>query len=258
MRHGAHKLIAAAVALCCAAAAFAAPKDITLSLQDYPPFMGETLPHRGLMTAVISAAFKQAGIPVKLTPTPNNRAIEGARHGWYDGSFGWAKNPEREADLYYSQPVMSLRMVFCHRAGLSYPWQSLADLSRWRIGITEGNYYSDAFSNLVAKGVLTVDRASSDVQTLRKLVAGRVDLVPIDAEVGPYVLSSKQFSAAERAQVSCQSRAYWEAPLHVVISRTRADGPELIRKFDAALAQMRASGEFDRIVERARADINRR
>ncbi|WP_144290555.1 hypothetical protein [Chitinilyticum litopenaei] len=80
----------------------AASKAVTLTLQDYPPFMGQNLPHKGLMSRVVVAAFARAGIAVTLVPTPNNRAIEAPRRGLYDGSFGWARSPEREKDLHYT------------------------------------------------------------------------------------------------------------------------------------------------------------
>jgi polar amino acid transport system substrate-binding protein len=97
-------------------AGMAQAETIQLTLQEYPPYMGEKLPYQGLLTRVVVAAFAQQKIGVKLESVPNRRAIDGVRMGLYSGGFGWAKNPEREKDLFYTDPVLSLRMVFCQGA----------------------------------------------------------------------------------------------------------------------------------------------
>lgn len=74
-------------------------------------------------------------------------------------------------------------MLF-QRRGERYPWHTLADLSRYRFGITVGNFYSDTFTRLQEKGVLKVDTAGDDVSNLRKLAAGRIDLFPMESEAG--------------------------------------------------------------------------
>ncbi|WP_028456654.1 substrate-binding periplasmic protein [Chitinilyticum litopenaei] len=150
---------------------------------------------------------------------------------------------------------MALRMVFCQRKGETYAWDELADLTPHRVGATTGNYYSEQFVVLAENGQLHVDYANSDVNNFRKLLSRRIDLFPIDAEVGPYLMAT-QLKAEEAAQLSCPAKAYWTAPLHVVISRKRADGPELVSKFNAGLAALKQSGEFERLLELSRQDIN--
>ncbi|MBE9608587.1 substrate-binding periplasmic protein [Chitinilyticum piscinae] len=232
-----------------------AAQSITLTLQEYPPFMGKDLPYQGLLTRVVVAAFAQQHIAVKLESVPNNRAIEAPRRGLYDGSFGWARSPEREKDLFYTESVMALRMVFCQRKGESYPWQTLEELAPYRIGATSGNYYSDDFTNLQKSGVLQVDFAGSDVANLRKLLGKRIDLFPIDAEVGPYLMATN-LAPEETTQLSCQDKAYWTAPLHVVISRQRQDGGQLVQQFNTGLAKLKQSGEFARMLDETRRQIN--
>ncbi|WP_255990449.1 substrate-binding periplasmic protein [Chitinolyticbacter albus] len=232
--------------------AHAAP--LVLTLQEYPPFMGTRLAGNGMLSQAVVTVFERAGYAVQLQSVPNNRAIEAPRQGMADGSFGWARTPERERDLHYTAPVMSLRMVFCQKAGRSFNWQSLEDLAPYTIGTTLGNTYSEGFDALLVSGKLRTDVAPSDVANLRKLLVGRVDLFPIDAEVGPYLMA-QQLSAAQRQQLSCPDQAYWSAPLHVVISRKRADGANIVAAFDKALATMQKSGELDALIAAARQRI---
>lgn len=221
-------------------------RSLTLSLPDYPPYMGEQLVEQGILTQVVRTVFLRAGIHIKLVAVPNNRAIEGARNGLYDGSFGWARTPEREADLYYSAPVMSLRMVFCQRRGENYRWSTLADLAPHRLGVTRGNFYSSDFDALVSAGTLL-----TDVANLRKLLARRIDLLPIDAEVGPFLIQTA-LSAEQSRKLISPPQAYWSAPLHVVLTRQQPGNAALLRRFDARLASMRASGELEKLIATTR------
>ncbi|WP_187359879.1 substrate-binding periplasmic protein [Chitinolyticbacter meiyuanensis] len=239
---------------CAMLSAFCQAAPLTLTLQEYPPFMGEQLPAKGMLTEAVVRVFERAGYPVELQYVPNNRAIEAPRQGAVDGSFGWARTPERERDLMYTAPVMSLRMVFCQRVGAQVRWEALTDLTPYRIGTTLGNFYSSDFDRLVQSGKLHTDNAPSDVANLKKLLAGRIDLFPIDAEVGPYLMS-RHLTAAQRARLTCPDKAYWSAPMHVVISRKRADGAAIVAAFDKALSQMQLSGELERLIAATRQRI---
>ncbi|QLG87429.1 transporter substrate-binding domain-containing protein [Chitinibacter bivalviorum] len=238
-----------------ASAANAFAEQITLTLQEYPPYMGEKLAYKGLLTRVVVAAFEQQKISVKLESVPNNRAIEGVRLGYYEGGFGWAKNPEREKDLVYSDPVLSLRMVFCLQKGRVIEWKKLNDLAPYKIGVTAGNFYSDDFDKLVKSGVLKTDVSNSDVANFKKLGAGYIDVFPIDAEVGPYVMA-KNLSAGEQNKLTCQNQAYWNAPLHVVFDRKNPKAERWASQFNAGLRALSESGQLPRLIESTRREIN--
>ncbi|WP_169721088.1 substrate-binding periplasmic protein [Chitinibacter tainanensis] len=230
-------------------------EDITLTLQEYPPYMGDALPHKGLLTRIVVAAFAQQKITAKLVAVPNKRAIDGVRMGLYEGGFGWAKNPEREKDLIYTDPILSLSMVFCQKRGREISWKKLPDLATYRIGITSGNFYSDEFDNLVKAGVLKVDASNSDVSNLRKLNAGYIDVLPIDVEVGPYLIA-QNLGEDERKNIVCPPQAYWSAPLHVVLDRKNPKSPRWATEFNIGLRKLLESGQLNTLLDQARKDIN--
>jgi len=230
---------------------FAKPHlSVVLSSDEWPPYLGSQLPFHGILSHVVTAAFAKANVDVSYRFLPNNRSLQSARNGTVDGSLGWAPSEERLHDLLYSQAVMSARMVFFQRRSDSVHWQQLSDLSGLRIGTTVGNYYSDAFEQLLKQGVLHTDVAADDLSNLRKLLAHRIDLFPSDEEVGQFLLS-RHFSPLQAAQLS-SSQAFWQAPLHVVIWRGHSHGDELIARFNQGLQALHDSGDFDRIVREAR------
>jgi polar amino acid transport system substrate-binding protein len=221
-------------------------EPVTITLHEYPPLMSEELAGKGLLSQIVTEAFAVAGVTVKLVTVSTNRAIEGPRAGLYTGSMGWARNPDRERDLYFSDPVMLLRMVFCQLRVRQFSWLSLDDLSERRLGITAGNYYSEGFSQLQAAGRLNVDVAGSDVANLRKLLVRRIDMLPIGSDTAEYLMD-RNLTAEEHAQITCGGRAYWNAPVHVVISRKVPRGEELLQRFNRGLGVLRATGAIERM-----------
>jgi len=240
--------------LACAASQLA-PMQIVLSNQEYPPYLGASMPGFGLMSRVVSTAFLLENVKVRYAFFPNNRALQSARAGLVDGSLGWAITPERLQDLWYSDAVMSLRMVFFQRAGPDISWRTLSDLSRYRIGVTSGNTYSDEFTRLQTSHGLYVETAADDLTNFRKLLAGHIDLFPIDGEVGAMLLS-RQFNVTQRRLIVAQPSSFWSADMHVVIWRKQPLAAELIRRFNLGLRQLRASGEYARLVDQTRKEIN--
>lgn len=224
--------------------------SIVLASDEWPPYLGSNLPDNGILSRVVTAAFARANVMVTYRFLPNNRSLQSARNGTADGSLGWAPSPERLQDLLYSQLVMSARMVFFQRKSDQRRWAQLADLAGLRIGITIGNFYSAEFDRLVQQGVLHTDGAADDLSNFRKLLARRIDLFPIEEDVGQFLLA-RNFSPLQAGQL-VSSPAFWSAPLHVVIWRRHPQGAELIARFNRGLQALQSSGEFDRMVRETR------
>jgi len=238
---------------CLAQPATTSAKDhlsIVLGSDEWPPYLGSSLPYNGILSRVVSAAFARSNVAVSYRFLPNNRSLQSARNGTVDGSLGWAFSTERQLDLLYSQPILTARMVFFQRKGAERHWSQLTELAGLRIGITIGNYYSDEFERLMQQGVLHTDAAADDLSNLRKLLARRIDLFPADEEVGRYLLSHN-FSPVHASQLS-SSQPFWLAPLHVVIWRRHIHGEELITRFNQGLQALHESGEFERMVRETR------
>ncbi len=230
------------------------PLQARFSNPSYPPFLDEQLAQGGIMSAVVSEVFRRGNVAVSYSWYPNNRAIQLARNGSSDGSLGWTPTAERQRDLLFSEPVMPFRMVLFQRAGESYPWQTLADLAPYRFGITAGNYYSDAFSILQQQGVLKVDIAGDDNSNLRKLLAGRIDLFPMEWEAGQ-LLVRNLLRPHQARQLVPQEREYWTTPLCVAVSRKHPQAAELIARFNRELRKMRTSGELARLIVQTRQQV---
>ena len=240
-------LLLGPLALAPAGAQADAPLSVTLTVHDYPPFIGMDLPYGGLLTRVVVEAFKAANVSVKFERVSSNRAITGVMMGLYDGGFGWAHTPERDRKLLYSETsIYTFRMVFFQRRDMQMDWNTLADLAKYQIGTTLGDHYSDEFSALHAKHILRVQEAAGDLNNMRKLLLGRIDLFPMEEEAGKMLIQTS-LTAAEQARLSYQSKPISAVPTYLVLRRDLPNARELLDRFEQGYRQLQDSGQLVRM-----------
>lgn len=221
----------------------AAAQSVRLTNGEWPPYLGEHLPHHGVASRIVSEAFALQGIMVEWEFHPWARALLMAKKGQRAGSAVWLKNSEREAAFFVSDPVMESGYYIFHRKGYSFDWAQVADLQSQRIVGTRGYDYGKAFQQAEASGQLRVNRVTSDETAFRQLLAGRVDLFPVDKAVGFDVLY-QHFSAAERAQLSFHHTPLCTDSMHLLLSRQVPGNAQLIERFNLGLQQLRESGKI--------------
>jgi len=225
---------------------------VDLTADEYAPMISETLPSGGLMTQIVRESFKIGGVEAVVQFLPNNRAITGVMKGLYPGSFGWTHSAERDQKLLFSHtPIYNFRIVFFQRAGETYNWKNLADLKGSRIGSTLGNFYSDEFAALRIAADAQVEEAGSDLANMKKLLAGRIDLFPMDEESGRFLLS-RNFLPDEQRKIISQTQAISEVPVYVVMRRDLPRAAELLDRFDRGYQQLVESGELAKLIGEAK------
>lgn len=225
------------------------PLSVTLTMHEYPPFIGADLPHGGLLTYIVVESFKAANVTVRLEKVPSNRAITGVMLGMYDGTYGWAHTPERDRKLLYSRSsIYTFRMVFFQRRAMEINWETLADLKPYQIGATLGDHYSDEFARLQASRVLQVQESASDVGNMRKLLVGRIDLFPMEEEAGQ-MLIRKNLTPAEQTRLAPQSRTIATIPTYLVLRKDLPRAQELLDRFEQGYRRFSESGQLAKAVK---------
>lgn len=91
--------------------------------------------------------------------------------------------------------------VLFHRKDTALDWQSVEDLRQHRLGATIGYDYGEAFQRAEQDGRLRVQRLAAEEQGLRMLLAGRIDVFPMDKVVGIANLQ-QGFSREERSRLT--------------------------------------------------------
>lgn len=219
-----------------------AAESVRLTNGEWPPYLGEQLPHKGVASRIVAEAFALQGVEVTWEFHPWARSLQLAERGKRDGSAVWLHSSEREEKFFISDPVVESGYYLFHRKGYSFDWQQIGDLQGRRLVGTRGYDYGAAFQQAEASGQLRVNRVTSDETAFRQLIAGRVDLFPMDKVVG-FDMLHQHFSAAERAQLSFHPKPLRSDSLHLLLSREVPGNAELIARFNQGLTQLRESGK---------------
>lgn len=227
-----------------------AESRVVLSNGEWPPYLSERLPYYGSLSRVVTEAFESQGIKVDYRFYPWRRAYVEAQQGVVQGSLLWTATPERKAEFLYSDPVYTTEDVLFYRKARPVHWQQLSDLSGFILGGAIGYTYGEEFGRLEDKGVLHVERIANEEMNFEKLLLGRVTAFPMDREVGRYMIAHSPHNLAD--QVDFDPRVIMSAPLHLIITRKDPSGPEVLRKFNAGLAQLQQAGKIDEYVAEGR------
>src|SRR3989338_416318 len=218
-----------------------AAEPLLLTNGEWPPYLGQQLPHQGIASRIVSEAFALEGIQVRWEFYPWARALRLAERGKRAGSAVWLRSPEREARFFISEPVIESSYLLFHRRDRAFDWQTVEDLAGLQIGGAIDYDYGEAFQRAEREGRLKVRRLSNEEQGLRMLLAGRLDVFPMDKVVA-FALLQEHFSASERARLSFHPSPLRSDPLHLLLSREMPGNAELILRFNQGLKRLRDSG----------------
>lgn len=214
---------------------------IRLATGEWPPYVSAGLEHHGVATHIVTDAFAAEGIAAEITFLPWKRAYEQAKAGNFDGTFVWSKESDREEHFYYSDPIFEDSMVFFHLKHTPFEWESMDDLEGIRMGCTLGYNYGDSFRAAAHDGELTIDWVPKDIQNFRKLLRGRVTLVPLEVTVGHHILQN-HFTVNEIQQVTHHPRPIKTGAYYLLLPKRLHSSQDLLTIFNSGLKQLRQRG----------------
>jgi len=235
-------LLRAALTLLAAAPLARAAGTVTLATTDYPPYYGPQLPQGGVIAEIAREAFKRQGYTLRIEWYPWARALKTAQDGSVDGLLGLWRSAEREQWLDFSLPLPANQVGFYQRVDAPVAFKSMSELKAKRIGIVRGYVNPQSFVD----AQLPSEEASDDTTNLRKLAAGRVDLILIDKGVAQYLLRS--------TLPQLQGKLAWREPpievfpLYVGFTKRLPRHEQLLVAFNRGLKELERDGTLQRLV----------
>jgi polar amino acid transport system substrate-binding protein len=224
-------------------------KLIRLTNGEWNPYTGTALPGYGCDSKVVSEVFTKVGYSVEYGFFPWARAYSLAETGEWDGTVEWDDTPNHQKDFYISsEPLSAQQWVFYYRKDRSFTWNSLDDLIGKIVGITSGYAYSNAFNDLIKSGKVTFEEASSDEANFNKLLAGRIDVFPIEKNVGHSILL-KSFTPDQQASLAFHPKAFHDFHPYLLLSKKIKSNSALIKSFDVELKKLKNSPEYTDIMK---------
>ncbi|MCG8617426.1 MAG: transporter substrate-binding domain-containing protein [Desulfobacterales bacterium] len=223
----------------------ASSQTLTLATLNWEPFYSENLPEGGFFTALSREAFKRAGYELKVEFMPWKRALEMSKKGKYDGLLGAYHNTDRETYFVFTEPAAHNEEVFLQKKGSGIAYSALEELKPYKIGGLNG---AAPIKELTEKGFKT--EAAEDLNSIKKLNAGRLDLVIMGKQNFYFALKNTAAYKPYQDAFEVLDPPFKSYGLYCTIAKTRADARETVDKFNAALNEMKADGTYDEILTR--------
>lgn len=240
-------LLALATSLILGTTAQAAPEQIDLLTENFPPYNmaadGKNFARdeniRGIAADIIREMFQRAGIDYTLTLRfPWERIYKMALETPGYGVFVTARLPEREELFKWVGPIGPDDWVLLARGDSTIEVDSLEQARQYRIGAYKGDAIAE---HLVAQG-LQPTLALRDQINVEKLQSGAIDLWATGDPAGRFLAKQQGVSGLKRVL------RFDSAELFLALNRQVSD--ETVEKLQAALDQMRADGTINTITGR--------
>lgn len=217
----------------------------------------------GIYPKIMQAVF--AGLPqyrLQIFPMPWKRGLQQTEEGEFLGILAPYRRQSRSW-MTYSAPLYQEKLaLFCRNdvaakaVGKSFP----ADYVGLRFANNSGfKVGGEAFDLLVGQGRIVLEEVASTELNLRKLAAGKVDCYINDHDVVAWewarltaVDTNLKNSFAEIGELSRE-----EAYLGLTSASTFPFQADFVHRFNERLAEIKASGELDRIVAETFAEMGK-
>jgi len=239
-------LITVAAMLVLALQGASAQGVVKLSSIEYPPYTGKGLKNGGVLTQIVREACAHTGWRLEVQYYPWARASQMAKSGEVDGVVPIWKRAEREEWFLFSNPMPASEVVFYTRARAQVPFEgtSYATLGPYRIGTCRD--YADPEGLVAVRDQLSIEEVTDDLQNLRKLAAGRIDLAIIDRFVAQHLLRSKMPAWVD--SLDWIRPALTSEPNYVGISRRAAHAQQSLEAINRGLEALREQGRIRQIL----------
>lgn len=223
--------------LCLSLAPFSAPLAETLHFvtEEYAPFnYSKDGKITGIAVEQVEAMAKAAGVDYTIEIMPWARAFAMAESQPMNCVFTTGYNRERADRFAWVNPLLKDEMVLLKRKDGSKGPANLQDALAMKVGSQRGDFAVEALEGL---GFKEIDLAADIDISVRKLLSGRIDLMPTSIKTYENLINQGQ--PVEKAML--MAGQIYGLACH------KQTPPALIMRLQAALDQLIVSGEQDRI-----------
>ncbi len=212
---------------------------------NWPPYYGESLKDGGFISDITREALKRTGWEYEVEFMNWNRAIGLCKQGKLDMVQGAYSTEERKKDFLITGKYASVDMVFMKKKGSDITYAKLEDLKGKRIGMVRGYAYPDSVTKA---SYLKIDMADKLILNVKKLLAGRIDLL-IGARAVVIDITNQEMPGKGVELVALEP-AIQTNDLHNLFSRNIPNGQQLLEDFNKGFEMIKADGTYDAIMKK--------
>ena len=242
--HGGWMALVVAFALGMAAPA-AEARRVVMATVPWAPFYAPELDDEGFISEISRAAFNAAGHEADLEFMPWARAMLEVRQGDRHLVMGAYYTDERAETYIASDRIYttSVGLVALQDLGVT-SYGELRDLSEYTIGYGRGWATTDEFDNA---DYLDKEAADNNVLNVRKLYAGRIDMIAMNFDRFSQIAEDEGFDPDQAVFLDPPLQS---SGLYLMASRAIDDPEGLVEEFNEGLKTIRENGRYDEIIER--------
>jgi polar amino acid transport system substrate-binding protein len=222
---------------------FSQTTQLGLAYDIMPPFTNK-IGERAIASEIVKTALNRNTIAVKERVLDFNTLIKGLEAGRLEGSPAIRKNEGLEQFLLYSEPILFNQLVLIGKKGSDVNLTDISELKGKRVALPE--YYGIGKDRFESEGVL-LSYGKSDQANLLNLLEGKVDYILVDDLLAAYLRTYQAGDASKYIEMG--STPLINQPLYFALNRNIPDAQDIIDRFDATIAQMKADGTYNRILE---------
>lgn len=236
---------------------FAYAKTLVLGTTDWPPYIENNPTYKGYAYEIVKAAFNAAGYnDVKIIFMPWVDAERAVNEGQLDGIFPEYFSSVEKNTVDYTHPFSESPVGFYtkRQSNLRYPTanpekhlqSTLETMKNYRFGLVEGYVNISALDQDTQLNKIYAD---SDLNNLKQLYDGKVDLAFIDKYTAEYLLNHI-LSPNYNQQLVFMSPPLGYKKLYVAISKKNPEAQQIVADFNQGLKTIKKNGIFARIMDR--------
>lgn len=202
-------------------------KTLIIAVEDYPPHTSSTNKGHRRLQQPVTQIFEELGYEVKYEYTSWARAIKGVKSGKFDITFPWFESKNRRKNFILTNPLMTQKVVFFHRADTNFDWDIPSDLRKYSLG-TVVDY--TAREVLIDLG-LTPLTGNTDTYVFRLLYKGRIDAYPATIETA-IIRINQIFDSEQAKEFTFHDKALFENDMYLLFNKERFEGSTLPQDFN--------------------------
>lgn len=223
-----------------------ATEVVTVAAEDdwapYSSMRADRSGPEGLAPALVKAAFKTQDVEVRFQVVPFSRCLHYAEKGVVVGCFDTTRTEANKDQFYWhATPLFKEELGIFGRVDAPNRELTQKDLEGQTVGVTIGYTYPTDF--MQNPRIIKLS-AASDGNLVKMLVARRVNYILLNTMPGYYRIKSEPALKGQIKRVGAiRMDGFW-----VSFSRTHPDGKRMAEVFEKGLQAIKASGEYDRMM----------
>ncbi|WP_372943074.1 substrate-binding periplasmic protein [Shewanella sp.] len=196
----------------------------------------------GFAVDIVNAIMQNAHIEAQIEMYPFNRGFQQLKSQSNTALFVIAKRPEREQHMKWVGPIITSGVYFYKKRSANITLSRLDDLKRLQnVGVVLDN--AD-HTYLNSQGFTNLSTDSDQLQSLKMLSYGRIDVAPMSELVMPFLAQAANIdlNTIERTPIKL-----YDSTLYIAFSGDTSD--EVIARWQQAFDELKTSGHYQTIFD---------